>query len=184
MTREERELAITYLEEMKETYIEGVGYERHPLPEYYAIESAIKALEQEPKIEKVIKMRDATPEERESIDKYVKSISKPTGVDFWDLEQEPCEDAISRQTVLDMLEDINAETEGVGFYYEHYVEYIKKLPPVKPQQKTGHWRHYESMLICSECGTEFYDDIMEYCGDDVPKCCPNCGARMERGDKK
>ena len=44
---------------------------------------------QEPKTEKVIKMRDATPEERESVDKYIKSISKPTGVDFWDLEQEP-----------------------------------------------------------------------------------------------
>ena len=41
--------------------------------------------------------------------------------------------AISRQAVLDMLEDINAETEGVGFYYKHYVEYIKNLPPVTPQ---------------------------------------------------
>ena len=49
-------------------------------------------------------------------------------------------------------------------------------------QKTGHWRHYEGMLICSECGTKFYDDIMEYCGDDVPKCCLNCGAKME-GEK-
>ena len=46
------------------------------------------------------------------------------------------------------------------------------------EPKTGHWRHYEGMLICSECGTEFYDDIMEYCGDDVPKYCPNCGAKM------
>ena len=52
MTREERELTITYLEEMKESYIEGYGYERHPLPEYYAIENAIKALEQEPFINK------------------------------------------------------------------------------------------------------------------------------------
>lgn len=49
MTREERELSITYLEVIKEKYIEGEGYERHPLPEYYAIESAIKALEQEPR---------------------------------------------------------------------------------------------------------------------------------------
>ena len=48
MTREERELSITYLEGIKEKYIEGEGYERHPLPEYYAIETAIKALEQEP----------------------------------------------------------------------------------------------------------------------------------------
>ena len=48
-------------------------------------------------------------------------------------KQEPCENVISRQAVLDMLENINAETEGVGFYYEHYVEYIKNLPPVTPQ---------------------------------------------------
>ena len=53
MTREERELSITYLEEMKEAYIEGEGYERHPLPEYYAIEFAIKALEQETVFDKI-----------------------------------------------------------------------------------------------------------------------------------
>lgn len=48
MTREERELSIMYLKEVKEEYIEGEGYERHPLPEYYAIENAIEALEQKP----------------------------------------------------------------------------------------------------------------------------------------
>lgn len=44
----------------------------------------------------------------------------------------------------------------------------------------GRWRHYEGMLYCSECGTEFYDDIMEYCGDNVPKFCPECGADMRK----
>ena len=46
MTKEEREEAIVYLEEIKEYYIDGYGYERHPLPEYYAIEAGIKALSQ------------------------------------------------------------------------------------------------------------------------------------------
>jgi len=55
MTREERELSITYLEGMKEEYIEGEGFERHPLPEYYAIENAIKALEQESILDKIEK---------------------------------------------------------------------------------------------------------------------------------
>ena len=99
-------------------------------------------------------------------------------------------DCISRQAVLEMAYDMS-EIDG-----EHFtepcmvvdVEDIQKLLPVKPQEKTGHWRHYEGMLICSECGTEFYDDIMEYCGDDVPKCCPDCGCRMvdpqERSDKE
>ena len=40
------------------------------------------------------------------------------------------------------------------------------------------WWHYEGMLTCSECGAEFYDDIMEYCGDKCPKYCPDCGAKM------
>lgn len=39
---------------------------------------------QEPKAEKVIKMRDATPEEQEAIDRYIKSISKPTGINIFD----------------------------------------------------------------------------------------------------
>jgi hypothetical protein len=42
---------------------------------------------------------------------------------------------------------------------------IKTLEP-----KTGHWRHYEGMLICSECNSVI---------GDKPKFCSNCGARME-----
>lgn len=57
MTREERDLSITYLEEIKEKYIEYEGNEIHPLPEYYAIETAIKVLEQEP-CEDVINIAD------------------------------------------------------------------------------------------------------------------------------
>ena len=48
----------------------------------------------------------------------------------------------------------------------------------QPERKTGRWGHYEGCLTCSECGIEYYDDIMEYCGDDVPRFCPNCGADM------
>ena len=53
MSKEETEIAIDYLEDMKEKYIEGHGYERHPLPEYYAIESAIKALKQGDVLDKI-----------------------------------------------------------------------------------------------------------------------------------
>ena len=45
--------------------------------------------------------------------------------------------------------------------------------------KQGEWFHYEGSLFCQNCHTEFDDDIEEYCGDDVPKFCPNCGARMK-----
>lgn len=93
------------------------------------------------------------------------------------LEQEPCEDAVSREDALTALTgDIT------GYTIEDYIARtrvrLQNLPPVTPKPRTGHWRHYEGMLICSECGTEFYDDIIEYCGDDVPKWCPDCGCRM------
>ncbi len=47
MTKEERDLTIEYLKDMQEGYIEGEGYERHPLPEWYALNNAIESLEQE-----------------------------------------------------------------------------------------------------------------------------------------
>lgn len=34
------------------------------------------------------KMRDATPEEQEAIDKYIKSISKPTGINIFDFYED------------------------------------------------------------------------------------------------
>ena len=49
--------------------------------------------------------------------------------------------------------------------------------------KYGRWRNYEGILTCSVCGMEFYNDIMEYTGDEVPHYCPNCGAFMENEDE-
>jgi len=84
-----------------------------------------------------------------------------------------------KQKAIDALK-ISAPVMAVT--QEEFNDYIQTLNKImnwlEQEPKTGHWRHYEGMLICSECGTEFYDDIMEYCGDDVPKCCPNCGCRM------
>lgn len=85
-------------------------------------------------------------------------------------------DAISRQALKDLGAECIAKRDENGNLIP--LGSIDSLPSASTE-KTGHWRHYEGMLICSECGTEFYDDIMEYCGDDVPKCCPECGAKME-----
>ena len=46
MTKEEANMTIDYLKEMQESYIEGEGYERHPLPEWYALDKAIETIEQ------------------------------------------------------------------------------------------------------------------------------------------
>lgn len=79
------------------------------------------------------------------------------------LEQEPCEDCISRQAVLDL---VNSD-----WKYEGLETAIGDLPPVTPQPKTGHWIPRNSFLLqyeCSECG----------CQSEKYKYCPNCGRRM------
>ena len=140
MTREERKLAL-YCLKASSDYHSEVCEEciNHPNCDHTwqddITETIIKALEQEPKAEKVIKMRDATPEERELIDKYIKSISKPTGVNFGALEQEPCEDAISRQAVKDLFCRICMES-NICYRSKETCEDLKlfdKLPSVKPQ---------------------------------------------------
>jgi hypothetical protein len=92
-------------------------------------------------------------------------------------------DSISRQAAIENIREMAPELFSA---YQHYA-YINKqetlirlmmLPSVEPQRKKGKWRHYEGYLTCSECGTEYDDDIMTHCCDDVPKFCPNCGADM------
>jgi DNA-directed RNA polymerase subunit RPC12/RpoP len=104
------------------------------------------------------------------------------------LEQEPCEDCISRQAVID----------GINQYFhdEYYQrtsiqdcmdclieDAIKPLQPVTPKPKMGHWKQYgdswEDKFKCSECGKE-QPKIL--CGKQIigdwSDYCPNCGARM------
>ena len=96
------------------------------------------------------------------------------------LEQEPCEDAISRQAVLELIADYDLSMGQV-------VKGIHALPSVTPQEpKTGHW----------EYGYAFADGNYCKCSEckEIIKCiypmhyCPNCGCRMvepqERSDKE
>lgn len=46
MIPEEANITTDYLKEMQEGYIEEKGYERHPLPEWYALDKAIEVIEQ------------------------------------------------------------------------------------------------------------------------------------------
>jgi hypothetical protein len=90
-----------------------------------------------------------------------------------------------------MLKDINAETEGVGFYYEHYVDYIKNLPSVTPQPKVGEWLEKEVIsdkvieewqsARCSVCDRYHTTPYMYYFSH--YDWCPHCGAKMERRQK-
>lgn len=111
------------------------------------------------------------------------------------LEQEPCEDTISRQAVFDALDKSKYSNE---FCEEHHIDWsinlgmahivVNELKPVIPQPKTGHWisvntgkqihlkdgRVVESVK-CSECD-EWLIASDEY--DCNGNYCPNCGAKM------
>jgi uncharacterized membrane protein YvbJ len=86
------------------------------------------------------------------------------------LEQEPCEDCISRQAVMALAKE---ECETAIIPYKRFVKGVNSLPPVTPQPKTGHWIDRDvydaDRWKCSECGrTEPYKE----------NYCPKCGAKM------
>lgn len=90
------------------------------------------------------------------------------------LEQEPCEDCISRQEALNVVHK----------YFEHYLQLnddicldgLRSLPSVTPKEKTGHWivhpKGIYAHLVCDKCLSNApYDCRTDFC--------PNCGTKME-----
>ena len=69
------------------------------------------------------------------------------------LKQEPCEDCISRQAVIDAL----TKTSGIR---GDALKALYDLSPVTPQPKIGHWIKYEhngiGLIECSECLCWFF----------------------------
>ena len=116
------------------------------------------------------------------------------------LEQEPCEDAISRKSLKQKLQehhDFFVNAYG-GFSnlsrndksrvdeISNCIAMVINEPPVTPQQKIGYWlRWYERKETeqyreniphcnCSECGKEYDPHSSQFI-----KFCSNCGARMQ-----
>lgn len=97
------------------------------------------------------------------------------------LEQLPCEDAISRQAVLDMTicdgiscNECSFNTCEDGQSGCLLGERISKIPPVTPQPKTGHWKYVTDktghwVWECDKCGWQQRFNT---------KFCPDCGAKM------
>lgn len=93
------------------------------------------------------------------------------------LEQESCEDAISRQAVLDEMYKRKANNDAIT------AGFIKNLPSVTSQPKMGQWIKKDRWdgevdYDCSICGDgwttidgEPWNNGMNYC--------PNCGAKMQ-----
>ena len=90
---------------------------------------------------------------------------------------QPCEDAISRQAVLDMATTIQTDDFSGNEIIEVVdIDDVKALPPVTPQPKTGHWvlDNDKEHGRCSECGCK--EDLVD--GHSSYKWCSNCGAKM------
>lgn len=103
-------------------------------------------------------------------------------------EQEPCEDAISRQAAIDAnCYNCSIKANGGKCSKCDAVKAIEKLSSVKPQEKTGHWVVNEcGSIYCSSCGCgALYDKV--YPGESVfgktirvkSTFCPTCGAKMD-----
>ena len=92
------------------------------------------------------------------------------------LEQEPCEDAISRKDILNaVFEDDYMKNHMNGDTWERLEELIGELPPVQPKQKMGYWIPVDDSFKCSECGE------LSCCKG---KYCNECGAKMAESEDK
>ena len=116
------------------------------------------------------------------------------------LEQEPCEDAISRQATIEAFQMFRGyEANRTNAEWVDRIETIvKKLPPVNPTEtvtefadrcrecgkmRKGHWIYDKNIenWRCSECGET--PKTLGYCGTadfmtEHFKFCNHCGCRM------
>lgn len=115
------------------------------------------------------------------------------------LEQEPCDDAISRadaiKAVTTMCEEYTPTKSTYHPHIDFVVEELNKLPPITPtpQPKTGHWIYHEEKRFisaehweCSWCHrtTMIYPFRVDGNDYDAMYYCPKCGAKMIEKEKE
>ena len=92
------------------------------------------------------------------------------------LEQEPSEDAISREALLKKQYRID-DSATLSTRDVVNVEDVEDAPPVTPSRRKGHWVHLRcDMYECSECGKIHTSFEIGKCDADY---CPKCGVEME-----
>lgn len=108
---------------------------------------------------------------------YIKGFKAGYAQARFDLEQEPCTDAISRQAVIEVIKKCHCEE----WIKADIGAPIDALQPVNPAEKVGRWIKSEipnDEYVCSECGGScWYYDVEK--GVAKSRFCPNCGAKMQ-----
>ena len=95
---------------------------------------------------------------------------------------------VNADKLLEYLEK-EAESEDVKYSFigagvQATISVIKTFPleDVKPVVH-AQWREYvfpaHEHIYCSHCNEEYYEDDLLLGGNDFPKYCPNCGAKMD-----
>lgn len=97
------------------------------------------------------------------------------------LEKEPCEDCVSREAVMHILDEIGGDFDSpreAVVPIDYIADMVSELPSVMAQPKMGQWnftKHYgRDYYVCSVCGMERMDDHSSGWN-----YCPNCGAKMQ-----
>ena len=137
---------------------------------------------------------------REPSDDELNHLIEQMKKEMWQLvsvEQDPCDDAISRKAAIDAMikieqDDINQYGCEIpeGFDSGPAIEALNGLQPVTPSPKTGHWiRWYEQKEYdwgvdniphckCSECGKEYDSHSSQF----IKYCC-ECGVKMAESEE-
>ena len=109
-------------------------------------------------------------------DKYLEALN--TAIEA--LKAQPCEDCVSRQVVLEIVEREQFKGDAISE--------IEKLPPVTPKPKAGKWisdlqsyGYGKGDYHCSICGRGIHLCRPQEQLTDYPYC--HCGAKME-GESK
>lgn len=102
--------------------------------------------------------------------------------------QEPCEDAVSRQEVLEAFEEWINDREDWNEHPVRFTRSLVSLPSVTPARKKGEWikrnNDYFDWYECSECGYGSEGEMRYSREYDVrTNYCPKCGAEMESEKK-
>ena len=98
-------------------------------------------------------------------------------------ELEPCDDAVSKQAVLDGLASIakvKAKSDAQKSLMGRVMFFVEKLPSVTPQPKMGRWIKTPKAVMgegyiwyCDKCEHKVYQDSSKPYPSE--KYCPNCG---------